>query len=119
MAVLPQDLPHQAEACKGAEAEPPNSSVDPPQNWQHHPVRYPSDMRGEKERQSPRRVEMSTEEHSLTRPQLQRQEETLAQDSHWYLNYSPLPPNITQRHELRQCHHQPWLRPRVPLEPGV
>jgi hypothetical protein len=35
----PQVFPNQAEACQGAEAEPPCASVDSPPNWQHHPVR--------------------------------------------------------------------------------
>jgi hypothetical protein len=35
----PQDLPHQAEACESAEAEPPHPPVDPPEDQQHHQVR--------------------------------------------------------------------------------
>jgi hypothetical protein len=36
---VPQDFPHQAEACEGAEAEPPHPPVDSPQDQQHHQVR--------------------------------------------------------------------------------
>ncbi|CZS72666.1 unnamed protein product [Fusarium graminearum] len=34
----PQVFPNQAEACQGAEAEPPCAPVDSPPNWQHHPL---------------------------------------------------------------------------------
>merc|ERR1711879_573838 len=34
----PQDIPHQAEACQSAEAEPPYPSVDSPEDRQHHQV---------------------------------------------------------------------------------
>jgi hypothetical protein len=36
----PQVIPHQAEACPRAEAEPPHPSVDPPEDRQHHQVRH-------------------------------------------------------------------------------
>jgi hypothetical protein len=36
---VPQVIPHQAEACARAEAEPPHPSVDSPQDQQHHQVR--------------------------------------------------------------------------------
>ena len=35
----PQVVPHQAEACQGAEAEPPCAPMDQTPNRQHHPVR--------------------------------------------------------------------------------
>jgi hypothetical protein len=35
----PQVVPHQAEACQSAEAEPPYPPMDPSENWQHHQVR--------------------------------------------------------------------------------
>merc|ERR1711974_137573 len=35
---VPEVLPHQAEACKGSEAEPPHPPVDPPEDKQHHQV---------------------------------------------------------------------------------
>jgi hypothetical protein len=37
---VPQVIPHQAEACARAEAEPPHPSVDSPQDQQHHQVRH-------------------------------------------------------------------------------
>lgn len=40
MRVVPKDLPRQAKAGQGPEAEPPNSSVDPSPHRQHHQVRY-------------------------------------------------------------------------------
>lgn len=38
----PQVFPHEAEARQGEEAKPPHSSMDPPPNGQHHPVRLSS-----------------------------------------------------------------------------
>merc|ERR1711874_813269 len=35
---VPEVLPHQAEACQSAEAEPPHPSVDSPEDRQHHQV---------------------------------------------------------------------------------
>lgn len=35
----PQDIPNQAEAGQGPEAEPPGSAMDSPSHWQHNPVR--------------------------------------------------------------------------------
>ena len=55
--VVPQDIPHEAKACEGAEAEPPNSSVDPPANWQHHPVRSHRYMRWTERRMLSRRID--------------------------------------------------------------
>ena len=34
-----QDLPHEAKARQSAEAEPPNSTMDPSTHWQYHSVR--------------------------------------------------------------------------------
>ncbi|KAK4067645.1 hypothetical protein Trihar35433_6205 [Trichoderma harzianum] len=34
----PQDIPNQAEAGQGPEAEPPGSAMDSPSHWQHNPL---------------------------------------------------------------------------------
>lgn len=35
---VPQVLPYEAEACKGAKAEPPDPSMDSPEDGQHNQV---------------------------------------------------------------------------------
>jgi len=43
--VVPKVIPNQAEACACAEAEPPHSPVDSPQDQQHHQVRLAAAIR--------------------------------------------------------------------------
>jgi hypothetical protein len=88
---VPEVIPHQAEACESAEAEPSHPSVDSPEDQQHHQVRLAAiSYTFRRYREIATRTRSDIENLRLTlHPQVQRQATTLAQDPSRYLSVSP------------------------------